>query len=284
MSGPLFSVVIPTYDRPGLLREAVASVLAQTVGELECLVVDDAGPARVEGFSDPRVRVIVRDANGGEPAARNTGLDAARGRYLAFLDDDDVYTADRLEIALGALSRAPVGLCWRAGFDGTAGGNRLLNGNVHVELLEGMTPHLGQVTIERALAPRFDEEFAALSDVDWLLRVAEQHEVATVPRVGFRYRHHDGVRHGNGTAERVRCSYLLMEKHAGYFARNERARAFRWKRIGLMSSRLGDQALARRSFLRSLRSLPEARTVWHLARAVRPSTRSVEAYLGDPHG
>jgi hypothetical protein len=75
-----------------------------------------------------------------------------------------------------------------------------------------------------------------------------------------------------------------MEKHAGYFARNDRARAFRWKRIGLMSSHLGDQALARRSFLRSLRSRPEARTMWHLARAVRPSTRAVEAYLGDPHG
>ncbi len=284
MSGPLFSVVIPTYDRPGLLREAVASVLDQTIGDLECIVVDDAGPRPAEGFSDPRVRIIRRDVNGGEPAARNAGLDAAAGRYVTFLDDDDVYAPERLEIALAGLDRAPVALCRRSGFDGTVGGNRDLNGNLHARLLEGMTPHLGQVAIERALAPRFDEAFAALSDVDWLLRVAERHEVATVPRVGFRYRQHDGVRHGNGMTERVRCSYLLMEKHADYFARYPRARAFRWKRIGLMSSRLGDQALARRSFLRSLRSRPEVMTVWHLARAVRPSTRSVEAYQSDPHG
>lgn len=279
---PLFSVVIPTYERPKLLSQAVRSVLAQTVSDLECIVVDDAGPRPAGGFDDPRVRVIRRVTNGGEPAARNTGLDAALGRYVAFLDDDDLYTPDRLEIALDGLARAPVALCWRGGFSGPPTGNRALNGHVHHRLLEGITPQIGQVAVRREAAPRFDEQFAALSDVDWLLRLTERQEVITIPRVGLRYRYHRGHRHGNGAIERVRWSRLLMEKHAAYFARNPRARAFRWKRIGLMAAGLGDHALARRSFVRALSIRPEAATAWHLARAMRPSRRTLD--LGDVRG
>jgi glycosyltransferase involved in cell wall biosynthesis len=273
---PMFSVVIPTYDRPELLGEAVTSVLSQTVSDLECLVIDDAGPTPVGVFDYPRVRVIRRESNGGEPAARNTGLRAARGRYLAFLDDDDVFAPERLQIALEGLKRAPVAFCWQSGPSDRPIGNRSLNGDVHDILLEGMTPQMGQVALQRAAAPQFDERFRALCDVDWLLRLTEKHEVATVPRAGLHYRNHAGVRHGNGAPERVRGSRLLMEKHAEYFARNPRARAFRWKRIGLMASRLGDHALARRSFLRSLSIRPEAATAWHLARAIRPSTRNID--------
>src|SRR5580765_8935030 len=109
---PQFTVVIPTYGRPQLLPEALASVLGQTVPDLECIVVDDASPEPVAVEPNERVRLVRREENGGPAAGRNTGAAEARGRYLAFLDDDDWWEPDRLELAVPALERAPVAVCW----------------------------------------------------------------------------------------------------------------------------------------------------------------------------
>src|SRR5947207_2920851 len=109
---PLFSVIVPTYGRPKMLHDAINSVLGQTIDDLECIVVVDAGPESVVVDGDERLRVVRRDHNGGPAAARNTGVEHARGQYLAFLDDDDWFVPERLEIALEGLERAPVAICW----------------------------------------------------------------------------------------------------------------------------------------------------------------------------
>src|SRR5438876_870324 len=89
-----FSVVIPVYNRADVLDGALRSVLAQTEQDFEIIVVDDGSkddPARVVGaFDDPRIR-FHRQINRGGGAARNAGVDLAKGRFTAFLDSDDVY-------------------------------------------------------------------------------------------------------------------------------------------------------------------------------------------------
>jgi glycosyltransferase involved in cell wall biosynthesis len=269
VSVPLFSVVITTYNRQALLDEAIASVLAQTVEDFECIVVDDASPVPARSPGDPRVRIVRRETNGGEPAARNSGLEAARGRYVAFLDDDDLYVPERLAMGLEGMRRAPVGVCYRRGSDGSPGDDRVLEGNVYDVILDAMTPQLGQVTIAREAAPRFDERYAGSVDIEWWLRVARDATVATVPRVGVVYRLHDGPRNLNGITERVRCQRMLLDQYADYFAAHPRAAAFRWKRIGLMAGSIGETAEARSAFRRSLRLRPELRTAVHLVRSFR---------------
>jgi glycosyltransferase involved in cell wall biosynthesis len=91
---PAVSVIVPTIGR-ALLDRAVASVLAQTYADLEVIVVAD-GPMQIAPHPDPRVRLVVRPERGGPPAARNSGLDVARGRYIAFLDDDDLWLPEKL--------------------------------------------------------------------------------------------------------------------------------------------------------------------------------------------
>jgi glycosyltransferase involved in cell wall biosynthesis len=95
---PLISVVITTYNRAHYLGEAIESVLAQSYGNREIIVVDDGStdhtPHIVAGFGD-RVR-FVRQENRGTGAARNAGITQATGEFLAFLDDDDVWTEDKL--------------------------------------------------------------------------------------------------------------------------------------------------------------------------------------------
>lgn len=101
------SVVITTYNRRSVVPEAVESVLSQSVRDIEVIVVDDgstdgtAGELARRFGRDTRLRVV-RRANGGPPAARNTGVAAAVGPYLALLDSDDIwhheYLASQLEV------------------------------------------------------------------------------------------------------------------------------------------------------------------------------------------
>lgn len=98
---PLVSVVIPTRNRPGIVTGAVRSVLAQTLTDLELVVVvdgpDPATEAALRAVADPRLRVVVGAAPIGASAARNRGADLAAGTWLAFLDDDDEWLPERLE-------------------------------------------------------------------------------------------------------------------------------------------------------------------------------------------
>lgn len=103
---PLVSVIIPTYNRSAYLRQAIASVLAQTYPDFEIVVVDDGSmddtAAVVAEFADTRIR-YERQANAGRSAARNRGLALARGEYIAFLDDDDLYLPDKLAVQVAFL-------------------------------------------------------------------------------------------------------------------------------------------------------------------------------------
>jgi glycosyltransferase involved in cell wall biosynthesis len=97
---PLFSIVIPLYNRANIIRATLSSVVSQTVSDFEVIVVDDGSadnPAPlVQSLGDPRIR-YVRQANSGGGAARNLGIDEARGRYIAFLDSDDIFLPHKLE-------------------------------------------------------------------------------------------------------------------------------------------------------------------------------------------
>jgi glycosyltransferase involved in cell wall biosynthesis len=95
-----FSVVIPVYNRADVLGRALASVLAQSCGDFEIVVVDDGSTddprAVCDALADPRIRYIRQDNRGGN-AARNAGIDAAQGEFVAFLDSDDVFLPHHLE-------------------------------------------------------------------------------------------------------------------------------------------------------------------------------------------
>jgi glycosyltransferase involved in cell wall biosynthesis len=266
-NAPAFSVVIPTYGRARFLEEAVASVLAQTVGDLECIVVDDASPEAAELAPDPRLRVVRRSENGGPAAARNSGLAVAEGEFIAFLDDDDLFAPDRLEIALEGLANAPLATCWSRSMDATVPGGRMLMGNVRDSILDATTPHLGATAVRRDVVEQFDEDYRATQDVEWWLRMSARASVWTVPKVGLLYRRHAGERHLNGTTARIQASLRLLETERSYFDAHPRAAAFRWMRIGLMAREAGDTRLARRALWRSSRTRPNARSLWHLVQA-----------------
>jgi glycosyltransferase involved in cell wall biosynthesis len=107
------SVVIPLYNSAATLRRAVASALAQSLRDIEVLIVDDGSRddslslAQQLAAEDPRVRVIALPENRGKPHAMNVAFAAARGTWTAVLDADDWYAPERLETLVTAGSTMP---------------------------------------------------------------------------------------------------------------------------------------------------------------------------------
>jgi glycosyltransferase involved in cell wall biosynthesis len=109
---PLFSVVLPTYNRAAMARTALKTVLWQTLTDWECLVVDDGSTdGTMQALSDfsgePRVRLIRSDRNEGMNASRNKALALARGEFVTFLDSDDLWLPRRLEAFAARARQAP---------------------------------------------------------------------------------------------------------------------------------------------------------------------------------
>lgn len=110
MSATLFySVVIPSYNRAHLIAETIKSVQEQTFQDFEIIVVDDGSCDNTEqviaAMQDARIRYI-KQLNGGATSARNTGIKAAKGRYIAFLDSDDFFVPEHLALAAPVLQRS----------------------------------------------------------------------------------------------------------------------------------------------------------------------------------
>ena len=108
---PKVSIVLPTHDRLDFLRESVASVLAQTLEDWELIVVDDASTddsvAWLESLHDPRVVVVTQPRSANPAALRNLGVGRARAPWIAFLDSDDLWAPEKLELQLARLAANP---------------------------------------------------------------------------------------------------------------------------------------------------------------------------------
>ena len=112
MKAPLLSVVIPTWNRAQLVCDAVNSALAQRVGDVEVIVVDDASTdatvERLEAEFGTRIRLLRLDQRRGPGGARNAGARLARGEFVAFLDSDDVWLPGKLEAELRVFAQFPL--------------------------------------------------------------------------------------------------------------------------------------------------------------------------------
>jgi glycosyltransferase involved in cell wall biosynthesis len=171
----LFSVIIPTRNRPEFLPEAVASVLRQREASLELIVVDD-GIAAVPSSSDSRVRVI-SSGEAGAVSARNLGITTAKGEAIAFLDDDDQWT-DEFWLARAADAMAE-------GADFVFGDGRMVYPDGETKsfaenadaksLAHDNTILISSVCYRKSLHEvlgNFDEALPYYWDWDWYIRVA----------------------------------------------------------------------------------------------------------------
>lgn len=270
----LISVVIPVYGRSALLADAIESVIEQTVADFECVVVDDHSPEPVDvAHRDPRVRVVRRESNGGGGAARNTGILAAQGEWVTFLDSDDLFTRERLEIGLETVADSDVGICQLQSIGGSAPSRFAFAGDASVQIMESVIPNVGQAMVRRTLVPLFEEHLRGAEDVEWFLRLAQVARFASDPRVGVLFRHHDEQRHGSSWAVRASERELMLEMHKDFFAAHRDARSFQLMRVAELWERAGDRRRSQRAAWLSVAASPSLRSVGRAARQTAHTIR-----------
>ena len=226
---PAVSVVIPTRDRAGLLPRAVRSVLGQSFPDLELLVVDDASTDGTRSVSsalaasDPRVRVVHLPRPVGGAEARNRGIALAKGELVAFLDDDDEYLPEKLELQVEVLRSAPreVGVCYAPCLYVDAGGAErvlpttdLSGAPARRRLLERNCISTPTVLVRRSLLSAvqgFDARLPRFQDWDLWVRLAGATRFAFVPRPVARA-YHSRVSISTSSAALVEAVRLLERK------------------------------------------------------------------------
>lgn len=225
----LVSVVIPTHNRADLLPRAIDSVLNQTYSNFEIIVVSDGSTDNTEevvksySVKDSRIRFIGYSPARGGNIARNTGIEAANGEYVAFLDDDDEWMTEKLEKQVELLNRDDeVGLVYT--------GVHIIYVNERVEynsmskergdlkrriLIDNCVGTTSTVVIRKSILQKsgmFDVELRALQDFDLWIRIAQYSKIDVVPEPMINYYNYLGNKQVSAVTQKYIDAFEYINK------------------------------------------------------------------------
>ncbi|HEY9676170.1 MAG TPA: glycosyltransferase [Waterburya sp.] len=223
---PTISVIVPAYNAERTVLETITSVLNQTFSDFELIVINDGSTDRtielLNTVNDPRLKVFSYP-NGGLSAARNRGISQASGEFIAFLDADDLWSADKLELQLAALQQNPeagVAYSWNYCMDEQgesfyADPPIFATDQVYAQLLMDNFIVNGSNCLIRRQAVEsvgeFDKEVAGSADWDYWLRLALHWPFVVVPKHQVFYRISSGSMSAN-VEFMERCNLRVIEK------------------------------------------------------------------------
>ena len=225
---PSVSVVIPVYNGERFLKESLESVFAQTFQDYEIVCVDDGstdGSRVLLKQYGARVKMI-QQANAGQSAARNTGVQQATGAFVAFLDQDDRWYPSKLAQQVAVLNEEPNVVLVHCDYDRTDGDGRVLvAGAALVERASALASPLGRLIGEALVLPSamlvrrdvfqrvggFDPELRGFEDFDLIARLKQQGRFVLLNESGMAYRLHAGgfTRAGGMGVIRSRERFLI---------------------------------------------------------------------------
>jgi len=289
----LVSVVIPAYNAEAFIEAAVRSALEQTYSPVEVIVVNDGSTdgtqALVEGIVDERIRLLSQP-NSGVNSARNQGIKAARGAFIALLDADDVWDPEKLTRQVGALQQRPEWVAVGAFMHHMALDGRVLGVSGHpigqAELREIRAAILNPFPISSLLVRRealeeaglFDEQLdrdvpGGVGDLDLLSRIADVGDLGCIEQVLGGYRVHSGSLSAEFfLSQRQGVRYLAARKGAGVVGRTltledfraaERWSFSRWRRdLSAYSYRAAGVAAAEGATVRAVCWALPALVLW----------------------
>lgn len=280
---PRVSIVIPTYNRADMVVECLESVFTQTYTDYEVIVVDDGSTDNTEEILKPyhaRIKYI-RHENKGNAAARNSGLDIAKGELIAFLDSDDLWMPDKLRRDVDYLDSQPDVdmVCANGTFFGSPkfAGKKVVPDKRAIPLArDGVT--LKAIFTRSSLRPSamvlrkrviegtngFDPDFAACVDLDFAFRVLMKYKVVFINEPFFKMRKHDD--HVSGDSERrtlfnIKAIEKLLKEYPE--ARKlisekkiNRRLAYRYCRLGKITQKKGRKKEALSAYRKSLSYRP----------------------------
>lgn len=277
---PRISIIIPTFGRPKFLEETLLSVAAQTYPAHQVIVVDDCSPVPVEIPDQLGLPVILlRHArNQGSAAARNTGLAHATGDWVMFLDDDDLLTPRRLELAVHNMgdARAHAAAVEVFGPGGARTLTRRFEGDLRDVFLNGEDPWgrhpmMGQMVHRREDVVQFDPTLRRAQDTEWWLRMDDRAVFAWSEEIGLRVREHPEARPHETPEVRFAARLAIARRHASRSSRTRRARLY--GEVAGAALVAGKRRQAAWWSLRALATRPSIIDAKRLALSVLPRSR-----------
>src|SRR3989344_3645191 len=266
---PKVSVIIPTHNRPELLKRAVNSVLSQTYTDLEIVVVDDGLEKRadetVNNFDDSRLKYIQHSEEKGGSVARNTGIKSASGEFIAFLDDDDEWVPYKLATQMAQFESTPhdVGFCFSA-VENVYSDRKYVTtvpsgiGDYH-ELALSYFKSLLTVTlvVKKYVFEElgvFDEQFPSHQEADLMIRVTEKFKGLGINQSLVRVAVGGHNQVGGSLKRRILGREMLLAKHMEEFKKDKKLLADQNFGLGLMYRDNAQFAKARDMFDQAVRN------------------------------
>jgi glycosyltransferase involved in cell wall biosynthesis len=285
MSNPLVSTIIATRNRPELLRGAVASVIAQSYRPIEIVIVDENDPGSesraatrrvVDEITELPVSYLDERSPGWVCRARNEGVSASNGTYIAFLDDDDEWKPEKIARQMVAATREsdPPGLVY-TGLEVVDEHGALLKerrpkrrGRMLAALLrENVIGGPSSVLMPRAVfeeAGGFDPRFPTRHDLDLYIRVARSYPIEVVPEPLTVYLNQNPQAMSKNYRNKLEGRRLILEKHGAlYEGRRDLMAAYHYG-TALLCLKHKDRAGAREALWSSLRERPTPRALLRL--------------------
>lgn len=281
---PKVSVIVPTYNRGYIVKQAINSILAQTVSDIEVLVVDDGSTDDtkqvVELIKDARIKYFYKE-NGGVSSARNFGMVRANSEYVAFLDSDDIWPADFLKLLTESLDEnADFGLAYTAtilkfpdGREKPDDVSRCVSGQITAHLFKHGTIWPTSILIRRLILKDFwfDEKLKVCEDSDAFLRLSLNTKFMFVPDVKvIRRSSEDSVQKGTYT-EGACLKILSLERFYYQLGGNE-----------LVSQKLANKKLShcyRRAGERYVKEGYRSAAICLLKRAIKYKPSDIRLYM-----
>jgi len=267
---PKISVIIPTHNRPELLRAAINSVLNQTYQDFEIIVVDDGLERRadkvVESFNDERIKYIQHSEEKGGSAARNTGIRASQGEFIAFLDDDDQWLPEKLEIQMAKFENTPsdVGFCFSAVrniYDDFQHTTKVPEGiNDYFDLALKWTKGFLTVTllVKKEVLKKtglFDESLPSHQESDLIIRIAKKYKGLGINRPLVNVNMKKGYeRIGGNLKRRIAGRETLLRKYSEEYKKRPSVLAKHLFELGLMYRDGGNFKEAKNLFKRAVKT------------------------------
>jgi len=277
---PTVSVVIPTYCRAHLIGEAIQSVLNQTYRDLEIIVVDDASSDNTEevvkSLKDERIRYIRHEENKGAPAARNTGIEAAKGEYIAFQDSDDEWLPHKLEKQISIIDKlsSKVGLVysdmWRLDHNRKReywASPRIMpeSGIFYYRALDYGVLNIGTPTIvvRKECFDKigvFDERLPRFIDLEFLIRTSKYYYFYHIPEplVAFRASQKQPLKRMSSQEDPfIIARELILEKYFEDIKKNKKLLSKHYFKIGDCYQINGEIKQSRKYFMKAAIANPQ---------------------------
>jgi len=246
----LISVIIPTYKRPfSMLKRAIDSVINQSYSNIEIIIVDDNSKEdiyrkeienKIKTLNDDRIKYIQHEYNKGGCEARNTGIRIAKGEYIAFLDDDDEWLPNKLELQIMKFKDTHIGLVYCDSYsiytkdDGSQKKYiraYRINGWVYDKLIiENFIGSTSFVLVKREVfntCGLFNTTMKSAQDYEMWLRISKKYKVDFVDIPLVNYYEHEGERISRNIENKISGLEKLNEINIDYLSKHPRVMSMR---------------------------------------------------------